>query len=413
MKKKIIIISLVLLNVIQCFAQESTLTGTLVNRKYGFGYPSLTKKDNMGYPLIEVLVIPNIYEALTNMHFKAEYEYLVGAIIDTKWGYIDATGATKIPFKYEEASYFHEGLAPVKTNGKWGFINKTGATVIPFKYEYATSFEDGLSYVELGGKVGYINKTGTAVIPIKYEKQTDANNKHCVHCGPLYAFTNGKTTVVLNGKCGVIDTKGNFTECVDEAIDSTIFSGVVNAKKDRWGGNPGAAIKGTCDTKMDIKQIMLNGKDITGYISYESHMMYIAFVLDKLKAGDRVVIKIVHKKGSTFKLNDQQQGFDLGAGQENMVEKEVKQAGLSLDSTTFSGRINKDYASAFFETESKQNDIKRIYINDKDVTREIGGGARRIINFAVLKYKKGEKVTIKFIHIKGSTIKELEPKVID
>jgi hypothetical protein len=160
--------------------------------------------------------------------------------------------------------------------------------------------------VELGGKVGFINKAGAFVIPAKYDVQTqDAYLKF----GTLYSFIDGKAKVVLNGKCGEVDTKGNFTECKVEAVDSTVFSGTVNAKKDHWGGNPGAKIKGTCDTKMDIKKIMLNDKDITGYISYENKMMYIGFAMVKLKTGDKVTVKIIHKKGFTFKLEGEQ-GFD-------------------------------------------------------------------------------------------------------
>ncbi len=308
MKKGFVLITLAVLCTALCFSQATTLTRKLVNGKYGFGYPSLTKKDGNGYPLIEALVIPARYDETSNVTFADEFEGLAGVKLDGKWGFIDATGATKIPFKYDDAGYFHESLALVAQNGKYGFINKSGATLVPLKYEEAHTFESGLAYVELAGKSGFINKSGVVIIPLKYDKQTDAAYKKCAHCGSLYSFEKGKAVVILNGKCGIIDTKGIFAECAEEAVDSSTFTGVVNGAKNHWGTNPGAAIKGSCESKMDIKQITLNGKDITGLISYENKMMYIGF--SRLKAGDKVAIKIVHKKGVSFQLFGDQ-GFDL------------------------------------------------------------------------------------------------------
>ncbi len=405
MKTKVILFCLLTVSSLQSIAQ-STLTATLVNRKYGFGYPSLTRKDNMGYPLIESLVIPAIYEATTNMHFTAEYEDLVGVNLDLKWGYIDATGATKIAFKYEEASYFHEGLAPVKLNGKWGFINKTGATVIPFKYDDAGNFFDGLALVELGGKVGYITKAGSIAVAIKYDKQTDAAVKRCYHCGPLYAFTNGKTTVVLNGKCGVVDTRGAFTPCADEPLDTAVFTGIVNSKK------LGIWVKGSCPTNQDIRSITLNDKEISSMsTNFDNQMMFQD--LSMFKPGQKITLKIIHAKQCTYQLKGDQ-GFDLGAGQENMVIIETPRIQAGVDSTIITGRINKDFANMFIQSESKgRDDIKKIYLNDEDITAKCSGGARRIINLGVLKYKKGQKVTVKIIHKKGVVVKQLDPKVVE
>jgi len=45
-------------------------------------------------------------------------------------------------------------------NGKWGFIDKSGATVIPFKYDFGESFSKGKAKVEINGKSFYINKKG-------------------------------------------------------------------------------------------------------------------------------------------------------------------------------------------------------------------------------------------------------------
>jgi hypothetical protein len=51
------------------------------------------------------------------------------------------------------------GLAPIKSNGKWGYINQRGEVVIPFKYNFADSFKNGLAKVGTEGGHGYIGIT--------------------------------------------------------------------------------------------------------------------------------------------------------------------------------------------------------------------------------------------------------------
>ena len=74
---------------------------------------------------------------------------------------------------YDGASYFSQGLAPVRTGdyqtGKWSYIDKTGKTVLPLKYDAANAFKDGIALVCIQGKYGFINKTGKLVIPAEYD----------------------------------------------------------------------------------------------------------------------------------------------------------------------------------------------------------------------------------------------------
>ncbi len=78
-----------------------------------------------------------------------------------------ATYIEAIPFIYDEALDFSDGLAAVCLNGKWGYIDKTGAEIIPPIYSVAQPFSEGLAVVglEADGLVGYIDKTGVEVIP--------------------------------------------------------------------------------------------------------------------------------------------------------------------------------------------------------------------------------------------------------
>jgi len=61
------------------------------------------------------------------------------------YGILSVTEIT--PPVYEDAKDFSEGLAAVKKDGKWGFIDTDNNVVIPFKYDIAASFSEGLAIV--------------------------------------------------------------------------------------------------------------------------------------------------------------------------------------------------------------------------------------------------------------------------
>lgn len=61
-------------------------------------------------------------------------------------------------------------LIAVSKDGKSGFINRRNEVVIPFEYDEAYPFINGMVYVELYGKSGFINKNGKEIIPIKYNQ---------------------------------------------------------------------------------------------------------------------------------------------------------------------------------------------------------------------------------------------------
>ncbi len=414
MKKQFIIISIVVFTALTSMAQSS-LQRVNVNGKWGYGYPSLTKKDKLGYPMVDNLTIPAIYEETNAETISPVGGDIAGVKLNGKWGYIDAKGDTKIPFKYDEASFFSEGLAAVSQSGKYGFIDKKGVAVIPLKYEKADIFQDGgLAYVELGGKGGFINKTGTAVIPLKYDKWSYLFPRKCHDCGIMNSFINGKATVVLDGKCGNIDLKGNFTACKSEGTESVVFSGKTNTKKDKYGTPLGVAIKGTGDCNMakDIKQIMLNSNDITGRSDYKNNILYINLANSYPIPGQEITVTIEHLSGCgcTYKLYGDDQGIDLGAGQEKSVTKETAPAQVGLDSTTFSGTMVG--AMAIIQSNIGASDIKRVVLNDLDITAKLPSGQRKVINLATYKIKMGQKVTLKVVHTKASKVEMLEPKGI-
>lgn len=128
---------------------------------------------------------------------------------DKKGFCIDAKGDVVFEVKSIWASMnpFHEGLARVKdkVTGLYGYVDLTGNLVIPFKYEAAADFSEGLAKVELKDAdnhfmYGFIDTKGTEVI--KSDKWMKNN------------FSDGLAAVRTekDGKFvyGYIDTKGNM-----------------------------------------------------------------------------------------------------------------------------------------------------------------------------------------------------------
>jgi hypothetical protein len=69
-----------------------------------------------------------------------------------KWGYANPEGKIVITPKFNEANWFSEGYAAVKSGSKYGYINKAGTLVIPARYTVAKSFRKG--YMPKVGKEG-------------------------------------------------------------------------------------------------------------------------------------------------------------------------------------------------------------------------------------------------------------------
>lgn len=171
---------------------------------------------------------------------EGTYEYLgillqdrIAAKKDGKYGYLDSSLQEKIPFVYDDATAFSDGVAAVKKDGKWAFINTKGEAVTDFLYDEAAintkgscsvngiigvrqgeewflintegervgqdtydamkAFEgQGFCAVCKNDRWGYINAEGTLVIDYQYH---DAKS-----------FTNGFAPVQSNGLWGFIDS---------------------------------------------------------------------------------------------------------------------------------------------------------------------------------------------------------------
>jgi hypothetical protein len=85
-----------------------------------------------------------------------------------KWGYIDKTGNMAIRPQFDDAAWFSEGLAAVRTGdpktGKWGYIDPAGNMVIQPQFAWGGKFSEGLADVRIGDKYGFVDRTGSMVI---------------------------------------------------------------------------------------------------------------------------------------------------------------------------------------------------------------------------------------------------------
>ena len=139
-----------------------------------------------------------------------------------KWGYADSIGKLVVPFIYEDANEFKDGLARVKQNGNYGFIDYKGEVAIPLVYGELGDFTEGISKAMLDKKYGFIDKSGKEVIPFIYEEIT--------------TFNYGLAKVKLNGKYGFINNVGK--EVVPLKYDEVgdFVEGLVKAKlEEKYG----------------------------------------------------------------------------------------------------------------------------------------------------------------------------------
>jgi hypothetical protein len=117
-----------------------------------------------------------------------------------KNGYVNEAGTVVIPEEYEAALPFYKGRAAVRKNYKWGVIDKTGKTILPFAFAElevidADVFKVGTRSASNGATLyGLVNSQGEEIASIKYTR--------------IEAFTNGLAIAHQNYSIGIINLKG-------------------------------------------------------------------------------------------------------------------------------------------------------------------------------------------------------------
>jgi hypothetical protein len=143
------------------------------------------------------IIVPAKYVSASNMIQLPDGRFYSFVYNGEKVGYINDRGETIIPFIFEEANVFFEGLARVKMNGMYGYINPSGQVVIPCIYPFAGYFHSGFARVEQNGKFGFIDRSGITVINFIYYNAGD--------------FVDGLAPVMNEeGKWGFINAQGAY-----------------------------------------------------------------------------------------------------------------------------------------------------------------------------------------------------------
>lgn len=95
-----------------------------------------------------------------------------------KYGFKDSNGVTKIPYMYEFALPFSNGLAGVRNydNHLMGFIDPDNNTHINFEYDYVYPFVDDTTWMRKEGLWGLISNTNKEIIKHMYQKATPFKN---------------------------------------------------------------------------------------------------------------------------------------------------------------------------------------------------------------------------------------------
>ncbi len=149
------------------------------------------------------------------------------------YGYIDSHGVVRIPFKFQYAGEFRNGLAKAEIGDMCGYINSASEFSIAPKYDFLHSgnFSEGLASVEQERRNGYIDETGKLAILPRFFMTSEFSEGMAkvwttptdvgyidksgyliipdVYEDPSCNFHEGVTCVRKDGKIGFIDKEDN------------------------------------------------------------------------------------------------------------------------------------------------------------------------------------------------------------
>ena len=113
------------------------------------------------------------------------------------YGYADKKGKLAIPYEFEKAYKFEDGIANVQKDGKWGYIDTNGNWIIYHEFDTIYEFSaEGVAEGMQNGKWGLLTKEGDYVFPCEYDS--------------LYCCDEVKRVfTVKNGYMNVWDLEGN------------------------------------------------------------------------------------------------------------------------------------------------------------------------------------------------------------
>jgi hypothetical protein len=240
---------------------------------------------------------------------------------DDKWGYLNFKGEKVVNNKYESVSEFKNGTAKVKINKLYGIIDSTGNYVLEPVYQMIR--DENFEYNVIGvqskgeGKFHLVQRNGTKLSSSKYAMFNGFSDGKAfvqeIYGEPGYYidtlgnelpygkfqnggnFKEGRATVKVNGKFGIIDTTGKFIAPPQYDGFSVFFEhGFITYWKDKrnkpkYGlmGQDGAIIQKAKYTRIlfhdgdcILPELYKGGKDSYdmetkfGYVNREGHLVW-------------------------------------------------------------------------------------------------------------------------------------------
>jgi hypothetical protein len=121
--------------------------------------------DSLGNVVVPVSLIPysNYFQFSEYRNGHARYRK------GDKYGLMDSLGNRIFPAIFTNIGDFGE-LVPVTKGNGWGFADERTRLQLRYIYDYAYSFEEGTSIVQMDGKMGVINTKGEELIPFEYSE---------------------------------------------------------------------------------------------------------------------------------------------------------------------------------------------------------------------------------------------------
>ena len=128
---------------------------------------------------LEIEAINTIFDFWINVIWWDELLILVPIRDENgKWGFCNENKDIVIPYQFDYAKPFSEGLSAIKNDDKWGFVDKNGNVVVQNIYKHADSFFNGVARVVIETFLwAYINKKGDYIIEPYDTKNNDKGNE--------------------------------------------------------------------------------------------------------------------------------------------------------------------------------------------------------------------------------------------
>ena len=134
-------------------------------------------------------------------------------------GLLNRAGLVVVSPRFDEASRFSEGLAPVRLDKVLGYADETGRVVLvpghgPAGGTLHRKFSGGRAVVRSGARYGYIDPKGRLAVPARWLTAED--------------FSEGRALVCDEGGCGFVDPEGRYAHVPDAMGGTSYRNGIAS-----------------------------------------------------------------------------------------------------------------------------------------------------------------------------------------